>query len=173
LLGNWVVGIQQGPEQVLMESWTQADIDRFWTKVQKTPGCWLWMGAPSSHGYGEFSRGRKWRDLPHRIAFAMSHGPIPEGLVVRHSCDNKRCCNPVHLSIGTHGDNVRDTNVRRRRPQVKLSIEQAQEIRERLVSVPKGARTGMGVALAQEYGVTPSTISVIKLHKQWDEEYYK
>jgi hypothetical protein len=82
--------------------------DRFWIKVHKgdTGDCWLW-GGYTRDGYGKFLANRRLR-LAHRIAWELTHGPIPEGLCVCHSCDNPRCCNPVHLFLGSRGDNNRD-----------------------------------------------------------------
>ena len=152
--------------------WTQRDLDRFWSKIKKTQGCWIWQGSVGSHGYGRFTRGRQWEETAHRIAYAMSHGPIPKGLVVRHACDNRLCCNPAHLSAGTQAQNVQDAVIRSKLNQL-LTLDQVLEIRERLAGVPKGARTGIGLALAEEYGVTPSTISVIKHNKRWKEDYHR
>ena len=69
---------------------------RFWRKVEKTDGCWLWRGAIHTDGYG-----RVWRDhtplLAHRYAYMLVVGPIPADHVVHHRCENKLCVNPAHL----------------------------------------------------------------------------
>ena len=64
-------------------------------------------------GYGSFSVDGK--SCPaHRVAFELTHGPIPEGQVVRHKCDVPGCCNPAHLELGTSADNNRDRDERGR-----------------------------------------------------------
>ena len=83
--------------------------ERFWAKVDATGGpsaCWPWLGALTK-GYGYLGRGnRSW--YAHRFAWQQVIGPIPNGLLVCHRCDNPPCCNPVHLFLGTDADNVRD-----------------------------------------------------------------
>ncbi|MFQ3543637.1 HNH endonuclease signature motif containing protein [Halobacillus rhizosphaerae] len=54
------------------------------------------------------------RFLLHRIAYEQNIGKIPDGLVVRHKCDNANCINPKHLELGTHADNVNDRVKRNR-----------------------------------------------------------
>ena len=84
-------------------------LDRFWSKVKSGSShqCWPWQSYVSPNGYGYISLGpRKWR--VHRLAWVLSFGPIPGRLLVRHKCDNKICCNPSHLELGTHADNSRD-----------------------------------------------------------------
>lgn len=76
---------------------------RFWAKVKKTKTCWLWQGATAG-GYGQIHyRGKL--EYAHRIAYEWSHGAIPAGLVVDHTCHNRGCVNPSHLRPATYGQN--------------------------------------------------------------------
>jgi hypothetical protein len=90
----------------------------FWSKVDQSDpdACWLWQGKSrrgSRKQYGSYSV-RVSRDqtkgyAAHRLAFMLDSGePIPQGLLVMHRCDTPLCCNPAHLRLGTHADNVRD-----------------------------------------------------------------
>lgn len=85
--------------------------DRFWSKVDKSGGqdaCWPWTRKPNTSGYGQFSMGRGKNVRVNRAAFLFSGGSIPEGLHVLHRCDSPLCCNPKHLFVGTHSDNMAD-----------------------------------------------------------------
>lgn len=94
--------------------------ERFWAKVLKTEGCWLWTGAPnrSDKGYGQLRRGGPERDrryiCAHVLSYELHHGPVPEGLEVRHTCDVSLCVNPAHLTVGTHAENMQDSADRNR-----------------------------------------------------------
>lgn len=69
-------------------------------------GCWLWLGTIKG-GYGNVAFcGRTMRT--HRLAYELTHGPIPSGLCVCHRCDTPSCCNPDHLFLGTPNDNNQD-----------------------------------------------------------------
>jgi hypothetical protein len=68
------------------------------------PECWVWEGPRWKAGYGRIGRS----GYAHRFAYAKHKGPIPEGMVVRHRCDNPPCWNPEHLVLGTHAENMAD-----------------------------------------------------------------
>ena len=82
--------------------------------------CWPFHGASVPAGYGKLSVGRKASRkeyLPaHRVAWTATYGDIPDGLYVCHQCDNPPCCNPRHLFLGTHQDNMRDMISKGRAP---------------------------------------------------------
>lgn len=79
---------------------------RFWARVKKSEGCWEWAGSISVYGYGQFqpSRGKNYR--AHRLAYELSIGPIPDGLVLDHLCRNRSCVNPDHLEPVASGTNI-------------------------------------------------------------------
>jgi hypothetical protein len=128
--------------------------ERFWNKV--TVGapdeCWPWTAAIAS-GYGRLNPRDGRSNRVHRLSWELHHGPIPEGLVVCHTCDNRRCVNPRHLFLGTRADNNADA-IRKGRAYSKLSIAQVQEIRQRWPLLSQRA-------LAAEYGVSQKVIGGI------------
>lgn len=84
--------------------------ERFWSHVD-TRGpdeCWPWMASRGGKGYGAFNTTGGNQVYAHRFAYELVKGPIPEGLGVCHSCDNRPRCNPAHLCPGTQLDNMHD-----------------------------------------------------------------
>jgi hypothetical protein len=140
----------------------RADVSaRFWAKVDKSGECWIWTachflrdGRPT---YGMFSFGGRLRPAS-RVAWELVHGQIPQGLMVRHSCDNRGCVRPEHLSLGTHQDNMNDMVSRGRAARGQENVngrftaDQVRGIRRR---VANGERT---TDLAREYGVSQGAI---------------
>lgn len=93
------------------------ELQRFWAKVKKTSGCWLWTAALRNKGYGAFcykQNGRTIQGRAHRFSYEIHKGPIPPGLFVLHKCDTPSCVNPQHLFLGTIQDNVNDMLNKRR-----------------------------------------------------------
>jgi hypothetical protein len=81
---------------------------RLWGKIDKRRlnECWPWTSGRTRYGYGCIRLGKK-RISAHRAVFALMH-TISDTMVVRHSCDNPICCNPIHLLAGTQQDNIDD-----------------------------------------------------------------
>ena len=80
---------------------------RFWMRVRKTDGCWIWTGGKLADGYGHMQISKSQHRV-HRYSWELAHGPIPNGLQVLHHCDNPSCVRPDHLFLGTNADNQRD-----------------------------------------------------------------
>lgn len=114
--------------------------------------CWNWQRHVTNKGYGRIWAGGR-QTWAHRVAYEMAYGPIPDGLLVRHSCDNPACVNPNHLATGTHYDNIMDMMRRDRKPGA-LTVAQVKEIRRRYAAGGVTQRQ-----LAREYGVHAPAIN--------------
>ena len=78
---------------------------RFWLKVEKTEGCWLWTAYRRPDGYGQFRVGSRMVKA-HRFAYELLVGPIPDGRETDHLCRVRHCVNPAHLEPVTHRENT-------------------------------------------------------------------
>ena len=87
-------------------------MDKIMKKITYEGDCWIWTGCRNTDGYPKLNRkaGGKWNAniKGHRYVYEQIKGEIPEGLVIRHTCDNILCLNPAHLEVGTPTDNMRD-----------------------------------------------------------------
>lgn len=123
--------------------------------VRSTTGCWEWTGRVMHKGYGVISVSNRSVRV-HRLAYSLFCGPVSAELYVCHTCDNRRCCNPTHLFIGTATDNNRDRDLKGRHGDVrgerhgaaKLTAEDVQEMRRRRQAGETFKAIGLG------YGVS-------------------
>jgi len=94
----------------MREHSTTPPVDRFWAKVEKTEGCWIWTGATDDDGYGLFwgirQRGEKGCRFSHIVAYELTVGPVPDGLELDHLCRHRACVRPDHLEAVTHKTNL-------------------------------------------------------------------
>lgn len=156
---------------------TEIQIQYFWEKVAIVDRelCWEWTAGRNRTNYGMFALelGPEKKIIhyqSHRVAWFLTYGPIPDGLIVCHKCDNPPCVNPAHLFLGTYQDNARDRASKgRSRPRKgetngnsKLTLEQVLEIRSRFKP-----RVVTRVKLAEEYGVNVETIGRIVQGRGW------
>ena len=159
------------------------DLARFWSKVDTSGDCWIWTAGRDKDGYGRFKMANPRRTLiAHRFIFEAVVGPIPDGFLVMHNCDNPPCVKPVHLFSGTQADNAADRDRKNRtakgdrsgnhihvesRPRgekhgrAKLTWDKVSTIRELHptgVSIP---------SLARMFGVTDGAIWFIVRNQHW------
>lgn len=126
--------------------------------------CIEWPNYRDANGYGRLGSGR----YAHRVVWQHHHGPIPEGMEVRHRCDNPPCINIEHLELGTHADNMRDLAERGRAPRgvlhpaAKLTDDDRHSIRQRFLD---GERV---CVIERDYPhVSHALVSMIANGKRW------
>lgn len=162
------------------------------TSVDSSGGpdaCWPWQGPRFRAGYGRSGH----HGYAHRAAYENAHGPIPPGMVVRHRCDNPPCCNPAHLVLGTHAENMADMVARgrqckgarkaaimrkvaargnrhgfRRHPEACARGERSGHAKLTETDVRAIRRaTGTQSEIARRYGVSQTTVSEILRRQIW------
>lgn len=144
---------------------------RFWKKVDKRGpnDCWEWQASTYSSGYGRIAIGGRGGGmaLAHRFSWELHNGAIADGLYVLHICDHTKCCNPAHLFLGTHDDNMTDMVNKGRQAKgvghgvAKLTPEKVRHIR---TLAKMGA---MRQSIANRFGVGKTTIGEIIAGKRW------
>lgn len=130
-------------------------------------GCVLWSGSGKA-GYGKL----RWRGqmrYAHILAWELHHGPVPEGLEVRHRCDVPACIAVAHLELGTHAENIRDSFERGRASRRDGEANNAARLTLAYVDAVRRKRSeGWKVpALALWFGISKSQVYNIIRNKQW------
>ena len=128
----------------------QRKADEFWSKVNKTAGCWEWTGSLTTFNRGCFYWKGK-TDIASRVAWELTNGDIPAGRWVLHKCDNPSCVNPRHLFIGTPKENFADM-VRKGRKKSKLSLDEARAIH---------ADSRPTATVCEEFGISKASVATL------------
>ena len=136
----------------------------------------LFTGYRNPDGYGRINTESGVRNA-HRVAWELAYGPVPAGLEVCHTCDNRACCYIGHLFLGTHAANVRDMVAKGRRARPagefkpgsqhrgsKLTEADVLAIRREFMERP---RRGLRAYFARKFSVCPATISHAVNGKNW------
>jgi len=140
-------------------------LNRIWprVKVNEKSGCWEWQGCThnrSGHGRTRHPVTQKMVYV-HRLMYELAKGEIPPLEVVRHKCDNPRCCRPAHLELGSVQDNAQD-RLERGGYSVKLDFQVAERIR---LDHAKGATVDR---LAWDYSISRATVYDVIKHRTWN-----
>lgn len=142
------------------------NVNIFNSKVQITPGCWIWLGSKDPCGYGRFKGPAG--ESAHRNSYFYFIGEIPHGMQICHRCDNPECVNPDHLFAGSNQDNVDDKISKGRHPRgeksatAKINFKTVSEIRSRYI---KGSKNYGTRGLARIYGISHRVIWSIVANK--------
>jgi len=151
---------------------------RFWAKVDRSADagcCWIWKGS-GCKGYGLFSIAGpegSHKYLSHRVAWMLEHGEMPPSeAMLLHRCDTPACCNPAHLTLGSHQDNMDDMARKGRRKGIGGSSGESNGRAQLSAQVVLLLRVPVAQRLpdrhyAEMFGVTTSAINLARTGKTW------
>lgn len=134
--------------------------------VDPESGCWNWNG--SLNGYGRVNIGGKNR-YAHRYFYELHRGKIPEGLLVLHRCDNKKCVNPEHLFTGTQVDNMKDMFEKGRGNKAKGSRNGSVKLTEENVRYIRNS-SDTNKSLAAQFDLHECTVQRARNGTTWNQE---
>jgi hypothetical protein len=156
----------------IVDTLGRAVIDRLFARLETAEPmkgfdfpCLDWTGCTTEDGHGQIRVGDVIVVVSRFMWEVCNHQCIPDGLIVRHRCDNPRCCEPTHLELGTHEDNVADRVERgrsacgTRNGRSKLTIDSVRAIRRR-------CHEPVGV-LAREFNVDARAIRKLLAGETW------
>lgn len=142
---------------------------RFWSHVEKTETCWLWIGGSSRYPnfYYCTESGKRTQDGAHRFSYRLHVGPIPDGLFVCHTCDVKHCVNPGHLFLGTLADNVHDMCDKGKQPK-GIRCGSAKLTEESVLAIRAKHADGVPFSvLGREFGVSVTQVARVARRMHW------
>lgn len=144
--------------------------EKFDKFVVKQRGCWDWSGHRDQHGYPRISHqdaGKRSELIASRVSYELYKGAIPDGMLVRHRCDNPACTNPKHLELGTRKQNSEDMVSRERSAAgsrhgcAKLDEVRVLKMRE------MSAAGNSDAVVSAAFGVSRATAQLIRQRRTW------
>jgi HNH endonuclease len=140
----------------------------FWSRTRMDGECLLWTAGKVPGGYGAFFVGGK-NVMAHRVAWTIAHGPIADGMVIRHSCDRPACVRPSHLIAGTQRDNMADKYERGRACHPRGSAHfRAKLTDDAVLAIRNAVAAGESVAtVAARHGVTVANVRLVASGRTW------
>lgn len=137
-------------------------------RTQRTAaGCLEYQGTRNAAGYGIVNMGGAGPVLVHRVAWALAHGEVPEGLEIHHRCETRSCCAIEHLEPTTHARNLSVASSKPKTPESRVRMRAAQQQRaaahheanaKRDARIVEQRRRGLRLRdLAEREGCSPMT----------------
>lgn len=147
--------------------------ERFWEKVNKTEGCWLWTANTTkdrkgNKRYGLIGAGRRGEGMlyAHRVSWELHFGEVPEGMLVLHTCDTPPCVNPSHLFLGTQTVNMQDMIAKGRRGKTGPIPDRGYRVtRREKVKILRESLSMSNRAIAALHSLNEATVGNILLGK--------
>ena len=145
--------------------------DRLMRRVEfdTVGGCWLWSGATiGGAGYGNLPIDGK-ATAASRASWMIFRGTIPAGMIVCHKCDIRLCCNPDHLFLGSHCENMADMVRKGRSGALRGEASGKARLTElQVVTIKRLLASGQSQrAIARTFGVSAGTVQAIADGKSW------
>ena len=131
-------------------------------------GCWIYQKGPRKDGYCNFGVNGK-TDLVHRAMYEVENGEIKDrNKIVCHVCDNRKCCNPDHLYLGSHSSNALDRQQRNPRSDQTGENNHASKLSENeVLEIRKEYKKTNAYEISNKYGISPSYVKDVALGRRW------
>lgn len=133
--------------------------------IKNENSCWGWRGSKYPNGYTRM--GCIGRPMGHRVSWIIHFGPIPNDKIVCHKCDNRECCNPDHLFLGTQSDNLHDMHTKNRGMKGENHIN-SKLCTNQVLDIKKQLKQGLSYStISKKFNVSIGTIGAIKRNRIW------